>query len=127
MATELSSILGNELIVGIVPPATQRTFTGYAGADGITSMNMGHRGYVVPIKGKIRVTGGSYAAARANADVVILNIAALQYWNPGIYTHLGSSYYNAIFHGFRVTSEKYRFTNVGHMTVEFTINLIGQA
>jgi len=127
MAYELSNLLGNELNVGIVPPATQRTFTGYAGADGITSMNMGHRGYVIPINGKIRVTGATYQLARAAADAAILNIARLQYWAPGIYTHAGSSYYNAIFHGFRVTGKKYRYTNVGYMIVEFTINLIGQA
>lgn len=129
MATELSSLLGNELVVGIAPPTPQRIFTGFAGADGIIAMDMGHRGYVVPITGQVSVYGDNYATARDAADDALLAIGNMQYWSPAAYTHKGSTYYYAIFHGYKALpgrgGKTYRYTTEGYMLVKFTINLIG--
>lgn len=128
MSTTLISLLGNEIIVGIVAAAPQRTFTGFTGADGITAMNHGLRGYAVPVTGTIRVNGNTYALARAAADTAINNIAAMQNWAPNTYTHKGSTYYNAIFHGFRILpqgAKTYHYTSASQMIVAFAINLIG--
>ncbi len=129
MAVDLTSVLGTEITVGLAGLAIQKTYTGFAGAHGIVSMNLGMRGYQVPIRGLIRITGAaSFNAAMAACNNEINAIAAMQTWPTATYTYRGSTYYNASFANFKVIprgAKTYHYTSQGHMTVAFEITLIG--
>ncbi|MDH4203525.1 MAG: hypothetical protein OEV87_11620 [Phycisphaerae bacterium] len=127
MPTELATLLGKELTVGINPPSPQRTFTGPAGLNGLYSMNMGHRGITAPILGTLRAYGGSYEIAREQMDAFIIFVSSLDQRPPASYSHQGSVYYNAIFNNFRVLSPQYRYTMEGFMVVKFRIDLVSLA
>lgn len=129
MSVSLTNLLGTELIVGIDPPRNQRTFDGFPGANGLTTMNHGKRGYAVPITGKIRVYGASYAVARTNADAVIATMANYQDLPAADYYFGNTTYYNGIFHDFRILEETnrkaYSRNSDGYIIVKFQITLIG--
>jgi hypothetical protein len=129
MATDLTTLLGSELTVGIAGLAIQKTYTGFSGAHGIVSMNHGLRGYQVPIRGLVRITGAaSYNAAMAACNTAINAIAAMQTWTTDTYTYRGSTYYNASFANFKILprgQKTYHYTSTGDMTVAFEITLIG--
>lgn len=123
----LTTILGTtEIITGIEPYQMQRTYSGYAGIDGLTAMNLGTRGYAVPITGKLRVTGAAtYAAARTAMLARINAIAALQSLPAAAYTYGGETYANAIFENFRLlpSGKTFHWHPDGSMTVDFTLTL----
>jgi hypothetical protein len=97
MAVTLQVALGTtELVVGRVPRQMARSLTGYAGANGLTGMALGTRGYQVPIRLTLRAAGNTYALARAAAEVLIAAVEALQALDAAEYTYGGTTYSNCI-------------------------------
>ncbi|MCE5186084.1 MAG: hypothetical protein LLF76_08170 [Planctomycetaceae bacterium] len=97
MSVTLAYALGtSELIVGRQPRQMSRRLDGYAGADGLTGMNLGTRGYVIPIILTLRAAGASYAAARATMEAYIYTVELLQDLDAAEYTYGSITYSLAI-------------------------------
>jgi len=127
MATQITTLLGNELKTTEAPRVMDRQFASFPGAHGITSITMGSRGWQLVFTGKVRLGGANYAAARAAAQTAIWNIAAMTAWDAGDYTYQNVTYYNCVWTNFRVLGgeKTYVYTSNGYITVEFTITLQG--
>ena len=95
--TELTSLLGTELIVSFDPRQVDRQFAAFAGADGLTGISLGTRGHAIFVTGVIRVAAPTYDAGRSNASTVIQNLESLQYLTEDDYHFKGSYFYNVIF------------------------------
>ena len=129
MATALTNMFGSELIVSVPSQIPQKTYTGFSGANGMTLMNHGFRGYVVRIRGVIRVSGATYALAHVAANAAVNTIAATQAYTEADYTYAGSTYANATFTNFRTfprLGKDYLYDAAKQqMTVAFEITMIG--
>ena len=102
MSTALTSVFGSEIKVAVVPRTSQRTYTGYPGAHGLTTMALGSRGYGLIITGRLRATGASYAAARLTLESSIATIESLQWSDPVDYTYGSSTYYSVVMERFDI-------------------------
>lgn len=97
MAIYLDYALGtSELIVGRRVRQMQRTLRGYAGAEGLTGMNMGTRGFQVPITLTLRSSGATYAVAREAMENLIYIVEQLQYLAAGSYLYGNIQYDNCV-------------------------------
>jgi hypothetical protein len=93
MATELTTIFGNEIRVGNDFRIIQRQYNGFAGAHGLTTKHMGSRGSVIVVSGILRGTAeSSYDTARNKCLEIIT--ATEQYLAAGDtdYTFKGTTY-----------------------------------
>ena len=126
MATDLTTIFGNEIRVGAQPRDFDRQYAALAGAHGLLSMHMGTRGRRVFISGTLASSGAGYAAARANLQEVIDAIEQTYTW-PGVaaadYSFMGETYYSAVFDMFELTPDNkgmfFHWTNEGYVTCDF--------
>lgn len=96
MSTELTSIFGNEITVGESLRQADREFTGLAGSHGMTGMLLGSRGRDVIVRGTIRGTGASYAAARADVRVKLALIEDAQWLDEDDYTFFSDTYESVV-------------------------------
>lgn len=116
-------IFGNEIKVVAQPRASDRRHTAFAGAHGLTTMNLGTRGRQIVIRGRIATSGANYAAARANAEAAVAAIEAYQWTDGGDYTYMGQTFYNCIFGLFQLITDgrgrTYHYTSEGYVTVDF--------
>ena len=115
MATALTTALGSsEIIVGRRPRQMTRSLNGYAGANGLTGMNLGTRGYQVPILLTLRGTGSTYAVARAAAETLVTAVEALQALDAADYAYGNVTYTACIFEQAQVLpgpgGNEYRWT-----------------
>lgn len=130
MATALTSLLGDNLKVGVEPRQMQRVYHAFPGVSGLVAMNMGFRGYAIPIIGQARGTGyATYAAARTGALNVIQSIQNLQLLGPASYTYGNDTFDNAIFESFLVLKDQrgksLRWSGNGVIVFDFGITLRG--
>jgi hypothetical protein len=99
MATDLTTIFGNEICVAPQPRTIARRFTGFPGANGVTAMHLGTRGRPLVVTGNLRVAGSGYNDLRSMMELKIAEIDAYRY--PAVdvasYTFKGSAYDNVIF------------------------------
>jgi hypothetical protein len=98
MSTALTTVFGNEIIVNPQSKDADREFSGYAGSDGLTSMYLGTRGSALIVKGTIRGTGASYAAARADAAAKLAAIEAHFLDQAADYTFENDTYNSIVWH-----------------------------
>lgn len=115
MSTALTSVFGLEIKVAVVPRTSQRSYTGYPGAHGLTSMALGSRGYGLIVTGRLRASGVSYAAARLTLESAIAAIESLQWSEPVDYIYGSSTYYNVVLERFDIIpspdGKSFRMTN----------------
>jgi len=80
MSIALISIFGTEIKVVRQPRQHERQFTGYAGAHGLTAMDMGTRGYGVVVTGTIRAATRALCQAAMDAlETYCINAGAVDY------------------------------------------------
>jgi hypothetical protein len=125
MATDLTTIFGNEIKVGAQPRDIDRQYAGLAGAHGLLAMHMGTRGRRIVVTGTLASSGVDYAAARANLQDVIDGIEAYTY--PGVaaadYSFFGETYNNVVFDRFQLVPDSdgrfFHWTSSGYATCSF--------
>jgi len=125
---DLNTIFGTEINVSEQPRRSQRQFSGFAGAHGLTALHLGTRGKVVTISGTLRAAGVSYNAALAALKAALAVLEAYQWAIIADYTYRGVAYPNAVFEDFKLVKKSngkmFTRTSTGCVTCNFTINLI---
>jgi hypothetical protein len=132
MATNLTSIFGEEITVHARPSVPQRQFAGFPGADGLVSMHLGMRGREIVITGRLRVSGNTYQIARQNMQDEIDAIQAY----CGIdteatnYSYMGETYNDVVFGPLQLipdgNGKVFHYTAEKKMIVNFMIILVSQ-
>jgi hypothetical protein len=85
-------------VVTIHPVITDRMYSGFAGANGLTSMNLGKRGRMITIEGKLTSDNhNNYQSARMNLLSKIYKLEKLSDLAEGDYTYMGQTHKNIIF------------------------------
>lgn len=97
MATDLTTLLGTEISVSFQPRQVDRQFAAFAGADGLTGIDLGTRGHAIFVTGIIRVAAPDYTTGRNNASTAIQTLESLQYLVEDDYSFMGSYFYNVLF------------------------------
>jgi hypothetical protein len=124
---DLTTVLGNELIVSSDPHQVDRQHTGFAGADGLTSMHLGTRGRAIIVTGTIRVAAPNYVTGRSNAENAIDALMALQFNAEIDYSFAGSYYYAVIFEKLVIlttpSGKSFIRNSAGQMIVRFVYHL----
>ena len=124
MATDLTTIFGNEIIVNPQSKEVDREFSGFAGSDGLTSMNLGSRGSTLIVKGIIRGTGASYAAARADALSQLAAIEAYAAAGVADYSFKNDTYLSVVWYKIEKVPDPqsgkfFMFNSAGEVIVNF--------
>lgn len=125
MATNLTTIFGNEIKVYAQPRQPDLQYTGFPGAAGLVGMNMGTRGRQIIVTGTLASFGSNYVNARDNLQDVINTIEAYLYPNvePADYSFAGETYNYVIFEKFQLmpdgTGKAFHFTAEGYVTCRF--------
>lgn len=107
MATDITTIFGTDITVSVPKLITERSFTGFVGANGVTSMHLGNRGMLLVIRGTLYAQNyGSYQLNRIALQNVIAAIEALADDAEIDLSYKGWTYYNCVMlplpQGFRV-------------------------
>lgn len=119
----LNSIFGNEISVHDGHRQADREFTGFAGQHGLTCMLLGSRGADLIVRGTVRGSGGSYAAARANAASQMADIEALQWLDAADYSFGSDNYSDVVWNKVEKipnsNGQVYFQTSEGEVLVQF--------
>jgi len=129
LATNLTTIFGNEICVYAQPRLADRQHVGFPGAHGLVSTNMGTRGRQLIVSGMLASSGANYQAARANLQDVIDSIE--EYFYPDIgpaeYGYAGETYDHVIFEKFQLipdaSGKAFHWTAGGYATCRFVCYL----
>lgn len=105
MATDLTTIFGNDINVVPEPRTIQRDYHGFAGADGLLSMYHGFRGYRILVTGRNFGSGATYNLARAAAEASKFAIEANLPNVSADYTFKGSTYSDVVFERFELVRD----------------------
>ncbi|MBW8017433.1 MAG: hypothetical protein FVQ82_14735 [Planctomycetes bacterium] len=122
MAVDLINIFGLEIKVVAQPRRAKRQLVGFAGSHGMTSMNMGTRGRLITVTGRIVGSGANYWAARANAQAAIDAIEAYQFTDGGTYTYDSQTFLYVVFEDFQLIAangKAFHYTSEGYVIVNF--------
>jgi len=127
MAEDLRQIFGSDTTLTVQPRRARRQLVGYAGAHGMTSMNMGTRGRLIAVSGRISFTDADYWVARENLQAVIDAIEAYQWTDGGDYYYDSQYFYYVIFEKFEIAvegkSKSFHRANGGKVFVDFYAEL----
>ncbi|MDD5459845.1 MAG: hypothetical protein PHF37_10690 [Phycisphaerae bacterium] len=109
MATALTTIFGSELCVTAQPQIVHRQYTGFPGANGLTSIHLGTRGRQIFIAGRLRASGSNYSNARQNLVKKIADIDALRQLDQDVatYTYQGEAYYDCSLDTFELLRDQF--------------------
>jgi len=102
---DLTDIFGTDIKVAPQPRQAKRQSVGFAGADGMTTMNMGTRGRLITVTGRLSYTCGAgegYWNGRAALQAAIDAIESYQYLDGAHYIYDTEIYYNVIFGKFEI-------------------------
>lgn len=102
MATDLTTIFGNEIKVTVQPRLADKQYSGYPGAHGLTVMHLGTRGRLITISGRLRESGGSYSTARSSLQSAIDTIESYLNSAADSYSYKGDTYNYIVFESFRI-------------------------
>lgn len=120
MATSLTSILGSEIRVNIQPLTLDRSYTGFAGADGLTSMDLGTRGRSITVQGTIRKA--TRALLYSELDDIYQSLRS-----GGDYTYDGQTYSSVVLESLRLRpgpqGKTIRTVASGDVIVQFVCRL----
>lgn len=123
MSIALSTVFGSEINVVVQPRDTERSYNGFPGAHGVTTMFLGSRGRRIQVQGRIACSGANYAAARTNCQQAIDAIEAYE-WAPATdYTWGTCIYYAVVWEPLRlITGDKgkaFHWVAAGYCYVDF--------
>ncbi len=116
MATNLTSIFGYEIVVAPQPRLHDRQYSGFPGAHGLAGMNMGSRGRVVVISGRLAYTGDDYTAARTALQAEINTLDSYMNNGSAAYSFEGETYSNLVFE--KIELKPGRHGKVFHYTAD---------
>jgi len=117
MATDLTTIFGNEIKVALKPRRPQRQYYGFAGAHGVTAMHMGSRGFTLVVTGTLR------AASRPLLESAIAAIESWLWAGAADYSFYGCLYSNVVWDQFEILTspdgKAYGLTSTGWVRCNF--------
>ena len=123
MATDLTTIFGNEIIVAALPPIVERQFTGFPGGHGLVSMDLGSRGRQLIIRGRLAETGSDYNTARANLQDELDDIQDYLFAEAADYKFKSQTFYSVVFNQLQLVPDgagrHYHWTAEGKVMVSF--------
>lgn len=105
MATDLTTIFGNEIKVYAQPRQAERQYVGLPGVHGLLSMHMGTRGRQLVITGRLAAAGESYAAARTSLQAVIDDIESYLWATAADYSFAGTTYEYVVYDKFQLVPD----------------------
>lgn len=96
--TNLTTVFGNDIAVACGPSIQDMQFSAFAGANGLTALDMGSRGNIIVVTGIIYSSSNLvYSAARAQVEGIITSIKTWLGGAENDYTFQGSNYYGVVF------------------------------
>lgn len=98
----LADIFGTNIKVVNQPRQSSRQLVGFAGAHGMSSMNMGTRGRVITVTGRLESTDANYWVARANVQTTIYAIENYQLYDGASYTYGAQIFHYVVFEKFQL-------------------------
>jgi hypothetical protein len=98
MSYSFVTVFGSEISVNPNLRRVETQYNGYAGANGVTGMRLGHRGYPVVVTGIARYTASTYAAARLGLLTAINTTDATHRADvENDWTYGSETYYNLVY------------------------------
>lgn len=124
MTVSISTLFGSEIDVTPLPPVCETQYGGVAGANGVTGMRLGFRGYPIIVRGRLRTASGlTYANARAAMISAINTINAYCDDAADTWTYGSESHTNTVLDRFTLLpagrDKYYHYTSDGSMYVDF--------
>jgi hypothetical protein len=123
MSIDLSTVFGSAINVVVQPRDSERTYSGFPGAHGVTTMFLGTRGRMIQVTGRIACSGANYAAARTNCQIAIDAIEAYLWAAAADYSWGTCVYYAVVWDSFRLVGDAngkfFRWTMPGYCIVDF--------
>ncbi len=124
MSINLTTIFGDEIRVHTQPVIADRQYSGFPGAHGLTTMQMGSRGYPLTVVGRIAESGGgNYATARANLKATIVTIEDHLFYDAYDYVFFNATYYDVVWDRFQLipdnTGKVFHWTSEGYCIADF--------
>ena len=96
MSIALTTVFGSQVSVSFQPRRAHRLRSAFSGANGLTDVMLGTRGYPIVVTGVLYGSGVNYAAARADIVSQIEGIEAYL-WDPEEdYTYFNETHYNVV-------------------------------
>jgi len=123
---DLTTIFGSEIRVSPQPRLPIRQYAHFVGSHGLTAMHLGSGGYAIIVTGRLRASGASYAAARANMAAAIAAIESYNFADAADYTFGNDTYYNVLFEQFQLVPDgqgKIYHLSSGYVFVDFIARL----
>ncbi len=107
MATDLTSIFGNEINVLAEPRKIDRQYRSFAGANGLVSRSMGHRGRPLVVTGLLRGSSSSnYNTARGSLQDIIDDIdTIMRATEEEDFSFAGQTYYDVVWDDFKIIKD----------------------
>jgi hypothetical protein len=125
MSIALTSVFGSQINVVVQPRLTERVYTGFPAAHGVTTMFMGSRGRQVTVSGRIVTSVTTYALARVAAQVAIDAIEPYAWAPAADYTFNGCIYFAVVWEPLRIISndkgKAFHYCAPGYIEVDFVM------
>lgn len=124
MATSLTNVFGDEISVVAQPHEWQKQYSGFAGAHGLTCINMGSRGYKITVKGRLRGNiRSSYDSARSSCQSLIDSVSVILSQSAADYSYKGKTYYDIEWEAIQLIGDSsgnyYHWNLQGQVYVDF--------
>lgn len=123
MAIALTTVFGSQINVVVQPRLTERVYSGFPAAHGVTTMFMGSRGRQVTVSGRIVVAAANYTTGRVNAQIAIDAIEAYLWAPAADYSFYGCTYYAVVWESFRIIPDNrakgFHYVAPGFVVVDF--------
>ena len=125
MAIALTSVFGSQINVVVQPRQTERVYSGFPAAHGVTTMFMGSRGRPVTVSGRIVITASTYTLGRQYAQAAIDAIEVYLAAPAADYTFYGCTYYATVWDTFRIIPDSrgkaFHYCAPGYIEVDFVM------
>jgi len=125
MSITLTTVFGSQINVVVQPRLTERVYSGFPAAHGVTTMFMGSRGRQITVSGRIVVSASTYTLGRVAAQVAIDAIEAYLWAPAADYTFYGCIYYAVVWESFRIIPDAggkaFHYCAPGYMVVDFIV------
>jgi len=123
--TLLTSVFGTQINLVVQPRLTERVYSGFPAAHGVTTMFMGSRGRQVTVSGRIVVAGATYTLGRVAAQVAIDAIEAYLWAPAADYSFYGCVFYAVVWESFHITPDSrgkaFHYCGPGYIEVDFIV------
>ncbi|HBG77668.1 MAG TPA: hypothetical protein DDW84_02300 [Phycisphaerales bacterium] len=123
MATDLTELWGNEITVSCGAYQVDRQYSGFAGCDGLTGMNLGGRGNPVIVRSRYRASGADYSTARGLASAVLQLLKDNLYLPADDYEFNGETFEQVVWERIEPianqSGKSYHLTSASEVIIDF--------